>query len=184
VSGIFIGRDATNSSMRVAVGSENPVKREATASTLPAATVVAVQVNSGVPDQPWGEAETARGAANRARGALAVGEYDLGVGLEGGVVRVESIDGLFLTMWAAATDGDRLEYGGGPRLRLPAVVERRLDAGEELGFLMDDLLDTTGTGHAQGAAGVLTGGIIDRESALRHALAGAIGPFVTDYYDE
>lgn len=169
--------------MRVAVGSGNPVKRDAAANALPADAVVdAVAVESGVSEQPWGETETVRGARNRAENALAAGDYDLGIGLEGGVARPESLDGLFLTMWAAATDGDRVEYGGGPRLRLPDSVATRLDAGEELGPVMDDLLGTTGVKHDQGAAGVLTGGIIDRESALRHALAGAIGPFVTDYY--
>jgi len=182
--------------MRIAVGSGNPVKRDATANALPAAASVdAVPVESGVSEQPWGEAETIEGAANRARRALAAGDYDLGVGLEGGVARIEVAspdgdaggtaklpDGVFLTMWAAATDGDRIEYGGGPRLRLPDSVADRLEAGEELGPIMDDLLDTSGVKHDQGAAGVLTGGIVDRESALRHALAGALGPFVTDYY--
>lgn len=176
--------------MRVAVGSGNPVKRDATANALPSATEVdAVSVDSGVSEQPWGETETIEGAGNRARRALDAGNYDLGVGLEGGVARVESphdgdpiVDGLFLTMWAAATDGDRIEYGGGPRLRLPDSVADRLEAGEELGPVMDDLLDTNGVKHDQGAAGVLTGGIVDRESALRHALAGALGPFVTEYY--
>lgn len=169
--------------MRVAVGSGNPVKRDAAANALPAEAVVdAVTVDSGVSEQPWGEAETVRGARNRAENALAAGDYGLGIGLEGGVVRPGSLDGLFLTMWAAATDGDRAEFGGGPRLRLPDPVADRLDVGEELGPVMDDLLGTTGVKHDQGAAGVLTGGIIDRESALRHALAGAIGPFVTDYY--
>lgn len=169
--------------MRVAVGSGNPVKCAATETTLPEASVVdAVPVDSGVDDQPWGDTETAEGAANRARNALDAGDYDLGVGLEGGVARVDHLDGLFLIMWAAAYDGDRLEYGSGPRIRLPDTVEDRLEAGEELGPIMDDLLGTTGIKHDQGAAGVLTNGIIDRESSLRHALAGALGPFVTDFY--
>lgn len=176
--------------MRVAVGSGNPVKRDATANALPDDAVVeSVAVDSGVSEQPWGEAETIDGAGNRARRALESGDYDLGVGLEGGVSRVEAADrddplveGLFLTMWAVATDGDRFEYGGGPRLRLPRDVTARLEDGEELGPVMDDLLDTTGVKHDQGAAGVLTGGIVDRESALRHALAGALGPFVTGFY--
>lgn len=169
--------------MRVAVGSGNPVKRDAVANALPAEAVVdAHSVESGVSEQPRGEVETLRGARNRAENALESGGYDLGIGLEGGVARPEALEGLFLTMWAVATDGDRVEFGGGPRLRLPDSVADRLDEGEELGPVMDDLLDTTGIKHDQGAAGVLTGGIIDRESALRHALAGAIGPFVTEYY--
>lgn len=169
--------------MRVAVGSGNPVKRDAAANALPGDSVVdAVSVESGVSEQPWGEAETIRGARIRAENAIASGDYDLGIGLEGGVARIDSLDGLFLTMWAAATDDDRVEFGGGPRLRLPDSIADRLDDGEELGPVMDDLLGTTGVKEDQGAAGVLTGSIIDRESALRHALAGAIGPFVTDYY--
>lgn len=169
--------------MRVAVGSGNPVKRDAAANALPSDAVVdAVSVESGVSEQPWGEAETIRGARNRAMNAIESADYDLGIGLEGGVSRIDSLDGLFLTMWAAATDGERVEFGSGPRLRLPDSIADRLEEGEELGPVMDDLLDTTGVKHDQGAAGVLTGGIIDRESALRHALAGAIGPFVTDYY--
>jgi non-canonical (house-cleaning) NTP pyrophosphatase len=42
---------------------------------------------------------------------------------------------------------------------------------------MDDVAEK------QGAAGALTGNVIDRESALRNAVAGAFGPFVTDLYE-
>jgi inosine/xanthosine triphosphatase len=166
--------------MRVAVGSGNPVKRDAVAGAVPDATVEAVSVASGVPEQPWGDDETIRGARNRAERALAAGDYDLGIGLEGGVAERDS--GLFLIMWAAASDGQRTEIGGGPRLRLPDDVAARLHSGDELGPVMDDLLDTSGVAENQGAAGVLTDGITDRTEALRTAVGGALGPFVTDYY--
>jgi len=167
--------------MRVAVGSGNPVKRDAVAAALPEATVEAVSVESGVPEQPWGDDETVEGACNRAERALESGDYDLGVGLEGGVA--ERDGSLFLVMWAAASDGERVEVGGGPRLRLPEDVAARLRDGAELGPVMDDLLDTSGVAEKQGAAGVLTGGVTDRTEALRTAVAGALGPFVTDYYE-
>jgi inosine/xanthosine triphosphatase len=166
--------------MRVAVGSGNPVKRDAVAAALPDATVEAVGVDSGVPEQPWGDDETIEGARNRAERALVGRECDLGVGLEGGVS--ERGGDLYLIMWAAATDGDRTEVGAGPRLRLPDRVAERLRDGAELGPVMDDLLDTSGVAENEGAAGVLTGGITDRREALRTAVAGALGPFVTDYY--
>lgn len=166
--------------MRVAVGSGNPVKRDAVAAALPDATVEPVSVESGVAEQPWGDDETVEGARNRAERALDSGAYDLGVGLEGGVA---DRDGdLFLVMWAAASDGQRTELGGGPRLRLPDDVADRIHSGDELGPVMDDLLDTSGVAENQGAAGVLTGGATDRTEALRTAVAGALGPFVTDYY--
>ncbi|WP_232687386.1 DUF84 family protein [Halobacterium zhouii] len=170
--------------MHVAVGSGNPVKRDAIAAALPDAVVEAVPVESGVSEQPWGDDETVEGATNRAERALASGanaaEYDLGVGLEGGVA--ERNGDLFLIMWAAATDGEHVEVGGGPRMRLPDEVAARLQDGAELGPVMDDLLDTSAVAENQGAAGVLTGTITDRTEALRTAAAGALGPFVTEYY--
>jgi len=165
--------------VHVAVGSGNPVKRDAVEAALPDATVDAVPVDSGVSEQPWGDDETVEGARTRAQRALGR-EHDLGVGLEGGVA--ERDGDLYLIMWAAATDGNRVELGGGPRLRLPAGVAARLHDGAELGPVMDDLLDTSGVAENRGAAGVLTDGMTDRTEALRTAAAGALGPFVTGHY--
>jgi len=163
----------------VAVGSGNPVKRDAVRRALPDATVQRVAVESGVSEQPWGDDETVEGARNRAERALGDG-HDLAVGLEGGVA--ERAGDLYLIMWAAATDGDRTEVAAGPRLRLPDDVAARLRDGAELGPVMDDLLDTSGVAEDRGAAGVLTAGMTDRTEALRTAAAGALGPFVTGYY--
>ena len=169
--------------MHVGVGSTNPVKVAATGTAFDReVTVEAVAVGSGVSEQPVGEAETIRGAENRARNVLAAGDFDLGVGLEGGVAEVDGADGLFLIMWAAASDGERTGLGAGPRLRLPDDIAVRIEAGEELGPVMDDVLGTDGVARKGGAAGALTGNAIDREEALRHAVAGALGPFVTEFY--
>jgi inosine/xanthosine triphosphatase len=184
-----------DTSMRVGVGSTNPVKRSATESALgefPGAVVESVAVESGVSEQPVGESETVEGARNRARNVLDAGEYDVGVGVEGGVAEVrvgvadeavDGTDGLFLIMWAAATDGDRMGLGAGPRLRLPDSIASRVRDGEELGPVMDDVLGMDDVAEKQGAAGALTGNVIDRESALESAVAGAFGPFVTDLYE-
>lgn len=171
--------------MRVAVGSGNPVKYQATKAAIGdvASEIISVPVDSGVSEQPESEAETIEGATNRAERALDAGDYDLGIGIEGGVAAVESLDGRYLTMWAAATNGTIVGHGGGPRLRLPDRIADRVDAGEELGPVMDDILGTAGVAESQGAAGVLTNRIMDRESALRHAVGGALAPFVSGYYD-
>lgn len=171
--------------MRVGIGSTNPVKRRATESALtsiPDVTVESVAVESGVSEQPFGERETVEGAVNRAHNVLDADDYTLGVGLEGGVAEVEGVDGLFLIMWAAATDGDQTGRGAGPRLRLPDSIADRIQNGEELGPVMNDVLGTDDVAETRGAAGVLTNGIIDREDGLRSALAGALGPFVTGFY--
>ncbi|MFP8952929.1 inosine/xanthosine triphosphatase [Natrialbaceae archaeon A-arb3/5] len=171
--------------MKVAVGSTNPVKCDAVERTLkryePA--VAAVAVDSGVPEQPWSVAETVEGATNRARRAIDATDAAYGIGLEGGVARFEDVSGLYLIMWAAVTDGERLETGSGPSLRLPEPVADRLEAGEELGPVMDDLLGTDGIAESEGAAGALTNGLTDRTRALGEAVACAFGPFRTAAYE-
>ena len=75
---------------RIAVGSTNPVKVGAVRAVMErlggAGDVSGVSVPSGVPDQPWGDEQTIRGALARARAAREVSDADLGVGIEGGVV--------------------------------------------------------------------------------------------------
>jgi inosine/xanthosine triphosphatase len=167
--------------LRAAVGSGNPVKLAATERALAptrAATVEAVPVDSGVAEQPVGHAETRRGARRRAERALP--GYDLAVGIEGGVA--DEHGALRLVMWAVVTDGERSGDGSGPSLALPDGVAERVRAGEELGPVMDDTLGEDGVARSRGAAGALTGGSIDREGALASAVAGALGPFVTDHY--
>jgi non-canonical (house-cleaning) NTP pyrophosphatase len=46
---------------------------------------------------------------------------------------------------------------------------------------MDDVVGEEGIARDRGAAGVLTGGSVDREAALAGAVAGALGPFVTGH---
>lgn len=171
--------------MRVAVGSLNPVKYRATASALGerAVAVEQIDVDSGVSEQPLSTAATIEGAKNRARRARQAGDYDLGVGIEGGVARVEGVDGLFLTMWAAVDDGTQISVGAGPRLRLPDSIATELDAGAELGPLLDRVLGTEEVKTGRGAVGVFTDGIVDREDALRQAVAAALAPVVSEYYD-
>ncbi|ELZ48248.1 hypothetical protein C463_01631 [Halorubrum californiense DSM 19288] len=185
--------------LRVGVGSGNPVKRRAVELALGAAAdddlpgdptgvaIESVPVDSGVSEQPTGHAETVAGAENRAAAVLkaeseAGPTYDLGVGIEGGVAGFDGTDGLYLIMWAAVTDGDRVGRAAGPSLALPADVAARIADGEELGPVMDDRLGTDGVAERGGAAGALTNGRVDRAEALAAGVSGALGPFVTELY--
>ncbi|RQG97960.1 inosine/xanthosine triphosphatase [Natrarchaeobius chitinivorans] len=171
--------------MRVAVGTTNPVKLEAVERALQDHTpsVTSVAVDSGVSEQPRSVAETVTGAKNRARRAFDGSDVAYGVGLEGGVARPTDGSDLFLIMWAGVTDGSRLEVGSGPSIRLPDRIAERLETGEELGPVMDDVLGTDGIAEADGAIGVLTDGMTDRTRALAHAVTCAFGPFQTDQYE-
>ncbi|ELY93225.1 hypothetical protein C482_19686 [Natrialba chahannaoensis JCM 10990] len=192
--------------MEIAVGSTNPVKVDAVERTLEShncdcdcdhgcddhcscdclvlnPTVTPIEVDSGVPEQPWSVEETITGARNRAQRASDTTRADYAVGLEGGVAQFDGVDGLSLIMWAAVTDGTRVEVGSGPTLRLPDEIATRIENGEELGPVMNDVLDTTAIAETEGAAGVLTDGLTDRTQALGEAVACAFGPFLTSYYD-
>ncbi|MFP8955735.1 inosine/xanthosine triphosphatase [Natrialbaceae archaeon A-CW3] len=172
--------------MNIAVGSTNPVKVQAVTCGLEryAPTVTAVDVDSGVAEQPFGLDETMTGAKTRARRALEETDATYGVGLEGGVARFDDDGSLYLVMWAAITDGERIACGSGPSLPLPEPIASRLEAGEELGPVMDDHLGTTDIATNEGAAGALTDGLIDRTDALAAAVACAMAPFVTPFYRE
>lgn len=111
------------------------------------------------------------------------GPYHLAVGIEGGVAPVEGTGALFLVMWAAVTDGETTGRGAGPSMALPSSIADRVRDGAELGPVMDDVLGEDDVARKQGAAGALTGGATDRESALASAVTGALGPFVSDLYE-
>ncbi|TKX53087.1 DUF84 family protein [Halorubrum sp. SP3] len=192
--------------LRVGVGSGNPVKRRAVELALGSAAdadlpggptgvaIESVPVDSGVSEQPTGHAETIAGAENRAVAVLDAeprdrdaapddgATYDLGVGIEGGVAGFDGADGRYLIMWAAVTDGDRVGRAAGPSLALPGDVAARIDDGEELGPVMDGLLGTDGVATRGGAAGALTNGRVDRAEALAVGVSGALGPFVSELY--
>lgn len=166
---------------RVIVGSTNPVKIAAARAVItriaPDAVVVGVAVPSGVPDQPFGDDETQAGARARARGALEHGAT-LGIGLEGGVVRQPN-GGLRTCAWAVVVDPFGCEgLGGSLSMPLPDAVSRRVVAGEELGHAMDAVAQVTGTKHGQGAVGILTAGLVDRQRAYEPMIAYALAPWL------
>ncbi|MDJ1431087.1 inosine/xanthosine triphosphatase [Halostagnicola sp. A-GB9-2] len=171
--------------MDVVVGSTNPVKKRAVERIVAEfdGSVTAVAVDSGVSEQPSSIEETVTGAKNRARRALEATNADYGVGLEGGVARLEQAPGVRLIMWASVTDGERIEVASGPSLRLPDSVGDRLEEGAELGPVMDERLGTENIAEAEGAAGALTSGLTSRTQALAEAVACAFGPFVTTHYE-
>jgi inosine/xanthosine triphosphatase len=167
---------------RVTVGSTNPVKiaavRVILSRLVPAATVDGVTVESGVPDQPFGDEETIRGALARARAARELSVADLGFGIEGGVV--EMPDGSMRTCaWAAVVSADgRHGIGGSLAMPLPTAVARLIRQGMELGHAMDALSGQSETKRGAGAVGILTAGLVDRQRAYEVLVAYALAPFL------
>jgi inosine/xanthosine triphosphatase len=167
---------------RVVVGSTNPVKVKAARAVLqrlsPDVKVIGHGVPSGVRDQPWGDDETIRGAVARARGACAVGDAELGVGIEGGVVAMA--DGSVRTCaWAAVVTRDGREgVGGSLAMLLPQDVAALVRCGMELGHAMDRVSGERNVKHGAGAVGILTAGLVSRQEAYEVLVAYALAPLL------
>jgi inosine/xanthosine triphosphatase len=171
---------------RVVVGSTNPVKIAAVRAVLERAgcsgRVEGLAVASGVADQPIGDAETIRGATQRARAALDASGADIAVGLEGGVVEE---DGFMRTCaWAAVVSRDgRVGVGGSLAMILPDRVASLVRNGVELGHAMDRVTGDHNTKHNAGAVGILTAGLVDRQRAYEWLVTYALAPFLSpDHY--
>jgi inosine/xanthosine triphosphatase len=167
--------------MLVAVGSTNPVKVAAVRTVIhrlwPEAQVTGIAVPSGVSEMPMSETEIIRGALNRAQAACERLAADLGVGLEGGLH--QETFGWALQGWVAVVDSHgRSHIGSGTRLLLPEGIVQRVLTGEELGFVMDELLGEENVKQKGGAIGALTAGLIMRQEAFTHSVAYALAPFV------
>jgi inosine/xanthosine triphosphatase len=167
--------------VRAAVGSTNPAKieavRRALARLAPACGLQAVDVASGVSDQPVGDHATRQGARNRAGAALALTGADVAFGLEGGVLHEPPV--VWLVSWVAAVTSDgRSGDASGLRMPLPSAVAARLAAGAELGTVIDDLFGVTASKQHTGAVGLLTEGFVSRTDAFADLVAMACAPLL------
>ncbi len=171
----------------VLVGSENPVKIEATKEAFEKyfenVRVMGIKVNSGVPDQPVNH-QTFEGARNRALRLMEISkkqgiDADFFVGIEGGIIQLLSKWFAFGGMCIIDKHG-KLGYGTSPLFELPDKVTEHLLNGVELGHVMDKLTGEENTKQKQGAVGIFTKGIMDRKSFYVNGLVVALIPFLND----
>ncbi len=170
---------------KIAIGTTNPSKIEAVKMKVdqqwPNCELVPVSVPSGVSDMPMSDAECIEGAKNRAMASLQATGADLGVGLEGGVMFMP--EGMMLVGWVAIVDGDgRVGLGSSARIPLPEFIAQRVRDGEELGPVMDTVVNETNTKHRGGASGILSAGLTKRSESFATAVAYALSPFVAPQF--
>ena len=167
------------------VASTNPVKVEATRSAFRRAfpdqdiAVASTAVSSGVGSQPLSDAQTLKGAEERARGARAlVPGAAFWVGIEGGVE--ERAGGLAAFAWVVVLSDRRIGRARTGTFFLPNAVADLVRRGVELGEADDRVFGRTGSKRDLGAVGLLTGGVIDRTALYEHAVVLALVPFRND----
>lgn len=190
----------TADTMWVAVGSTSQVKVDAVGAAFKRAfpdwqlEVHGVESFSGVPDQPFGDVETKRGAANRAVHAARVFEHERGrvphfsVGLEGGIGEVHgdcaltlgtAPDALESFAWMAVLDATgKWGLARSASFQLPSAVAELVRKGMELGDADDRVFGRRNSKAQAGAVGILTHGQIDRRAYYEHPLMLALVPFV------
>lgn len=167
--------------VELAVGSGNPVKVEAAENVfgrwVPNVHAQALDVETGVSDQPTGQ-EGPRGAANRARHALEAFEGEgLGVGVEAAIVEDPHSQSTFDVQYAAIADQQgRITTGAGPGFSYPPSVLEAVEAGHTIGEVFDAIEDREGVGRAEGAIGALTGGAATRTELTEWAIIAALVP--------
>ncbi len=180
--------------IRIAVGSKRAPKVEAVRQALKSfgpllranATfeVTGFEVATGVGHTPLSRDELMAGARGRCEAVMRASGYGSAayfVGLEGGldVVHENGVRLAFLQSWAFAADaGGRGFYGQSGAILLPeALAAEVLDRGAELSQAIEAFTGTTGVRDSQGAWGVLSKGLIDRQESFRIAVISAFAPF-------
>lgn len=136
-----------------------------------------VDVDSGVPDQPFSDDETLQGAINRARNAKnAVPDAEYWIGIEGGVEVHSGAVCCFAWIVVVSKDGRT----GKARTSAFFVAEETaqlLHEGMDLGKADDLVLEQINVKDGQGSVGILTGGLVDRAEYYTQAVILALIPF-------
>lgn len=165
--------------MKVAIGSQNKTKVGAVEKVFGTmnASIIAIDVPSGVSAQPFSDEETMVGAKNRAYAALLDTNSDIGIGLEGGVM--ETSKGLLLCNWGVLKLKDGTEFvASGARILLPDEVANGLRQGFELSQVMDEYTSKHDVRSKEGAIGIFTYGLVDREEMFTHIVKLLIGQYL------
>ncbi|MEZ4668205.1 MAG: inosine/xanthosine triphosphatase [Anaerolineae bacterium] len=177
---------------RIIIASTNPVKIQAAQTgfqqMFPYDSFLAsgLSVPSGVADQPMTDEETLQGALNRAANARAADpQAAFWVGIEGGCE--EKHGELWTFAWVVVLQNSPRYEGEGTGVRagkgrtgafcLPREVADLVRQGVELGEADDRVFGRSNSKQNNGAVGLLTGDVIDRQSYYVHAVVLALVPF-------
>ena len=175
----------------VAVGSTRRPKLQAVAKALESFApklvpdgdfeVVGVEVESGVSPTPSSSEELMRGARQRVDALMQLARetrqpWRYFIGLEGGleVLQDDRTRRVFLESWAYVSDGSWGFYGRSGGIELPEELAHEvLERGFDLSDAIDRYAGAVGIRDGQGAWGVLSADLIQRDESFRVALITA-----------
>jgi inosine/xanthosine triphosphatase len=174
-----------NSKIKVVIASTNPVKINAVKNIFDKAfseiTYINQESKSGVSDQPLSNEETKKGAYNRAKAVISNADCDFGIGIEGGVMKTKQ--GMMTTAWCCIINKqNEVNFGGGLHFLLPKKIATRIEKGEELGLIMDEILGEKNWKQKGGAIEVFSKGILNRTQAYEQLVTFALTKFISSEY--
>ena len=166
--------------MKVMVGSLNPVKLNATRNILEKIygeiDISSKDVDSGVPDQPFGLDQTIEGAINRAKMSY-TNEYDLSVGIESGLMQTpNTLTGYIDLQWCAIFDGENITLGVSSGFEYPPEVIKEVLSGVEVGNVMDRITGVSNLGTKKGAVSHLSRDMLNRTENTEQCVLTAMIP--------
>ncbi len=168
--------------LKIAVGSENPVKLKAVKDAFIKVfseniIVKGFKVDSGVSDQPMSDSETLRGAKNRVKNLMSLSSNaDFYIGIEGGVELVN--DSLESFAWVFIQSNKRVGYAKTGSFFLSNKIKDLILSGKELGEADDIIFNIKNSKQNNGAIGILTKNVLTRASFYSEAVVLALIPFI------
>ena len=167
--------------IRIGVGSKNPSKIRAAREAFILIYGGNIEIRPiDVPNtirQPLFDNQMIQGAIYRANYALKNAKANLGVGMEGGLVRNDY--GVFVKGWVAITDGSKIGLASTVSVQLPDYIWDIVAGGivEELEDIMVKLTKIEKIGDNIGAIGYMAQNRYSRTLAFRDAILCAYGRF-------
>lgn len=153
--------------MNIVIGSENPTKIKSVQDVFEGHEIISRDAKSMISPQPYSDEETRMGAVNRAKECAESASNVIGIGLEGGVMKLAN--DLYLCNWGAlATEDEKIFTASGARIVLPVEIAKQLKSGIELGDVMDDFTHRSGIRNKEGAIGIFTNDLISRAAMFMH----------------
>ncbi|MDI3269826.1 MAG: DUF84 family protein [Bacillota bacterium] len=166
--------------LQVVLGSTNRGKKQAVWEALwKAGEAIRLQEVAvpGLDPLPWGDEAIQQGATRRALKALEIGNGQVGLGLESGLVERKGT--IFVVGWCAAiTPTGQEAHSRTVEVPLPEEVAQRLRQGENLERIIDDLWGVEQAGEKGGAMAFATSGLVTREEAWKPAIWAALAPLL------
>lgn len=172
----------TRKKMRLALGSKNPIKKEALEETIRAyemfsnASVITRDVCTGLPEQPLTLIQTINGAVSRADKAYKNCDYSFGI--ESGFMDLLHKHNTYMEITVcAAYDGNKFSLGFSSAFECPPrvmdfVLHQKKDLSEAA--KLAGLTTKEKVGEAEGILGVLTNGRITRKDYTKQAIMMAL----------